>query len=126
VHRRRLTAAIGLVLVVSISASVWARCIADFGMTPAEQMACCKDGHGKCPMHNTAADCCKAESQRHQQVSFATHESVRSAVHPPAIVAILPVAIAPVAVPFSHTTFERAVLKGPDPPPYLLGSAFRV
>ena len=123
---RRLAAAIALILVASMLVSVWANCIADFGMKPAEQMACCKDGHDKCPMHNTAADCCKAESQRHQQVSFATYESPSSVMHPPAVVVTMPVVTVPAAIPLSHSTFERDVLKGPDPPPYLLGSAFRV
>ena len=123
---RRLTAVIALMLVASMGASVWASCMADVAMNPEEQMACCKNGHDKCPMRNTAADCCKTESQRHQQVSFAIHESSSSVVHAPAIVATIAVVIVPTAIQLSQSTFERDVLKGPDPPPYLLGSAFRV
>jgi hypothetical protein len=116
-----------VLLVASISASVWANCIAEIGMKPSAQMLCCKDGHDKCPMHNTAADCCKVEGQRHQEASFATHETATSVVNPPAIFAT-PVALAvtPTLIPLPQSTFNLDVLKGPDPPPYLVGSAFLV
>lgn len=100
--------------------------MADIGMQPTAQMACCTAGHDKCPMHNTAADCCKAEGQRHVAVSSATHEPSSPVVNPPAIVGTVAAAVIPALVQLSQSTFDQDILKGPDPPPYLLGSAFRV
>jgi hypothetical protein len=113
-------------LLASMATSAWASCLAEIGMSPAAQMLCCKGGHDKCPMHNTAADCCKAQGQRHPDVSVATHEGSAGVMNPPAVVATFVVPAVPPIHQLSQSTFDRDVLKGPDPPPYLLGSAFRV
>ena len=124
---RRLTVVVALMLVTSLTASAWASCMAGIGMTAKAQMACCKAGHEKCPMRGTAEDCCKTEARRQHQVTVATHELVRSMVHPPAWVpAVIPAAFVPVLVRVSRLTFAGDVLKGPSPPRYLLDSAFLI
>ena len=124
---RRLSAAIALLLVVTVSTSVYASCMADMDMAESAQMACCDHGHDKCPMHGTPKSCCEGESQRHHQLTTATHELAGSVVNPPALLStVVPVAPAPATVRLSHLSSANDVLKGPDPPPYLLGSAFLV
>jgi hypothetical protein len=123
----RLVVAVALMLVVSMATSAWASCMAEIGMKPEAQMACCQDGHDNCPMHGTAADCCAAEGQRQEQVSAAVHQAPRSLVNPPAVLPTpIPVPLEALVLRPWQTTFERDALKGPSPPPYLLGSAFLV
>src|SRR5262245_20230396 len=122
---RRLTVAAALMLVATLTTSVWASCMAETGMTASEQMACC--GDDTCPMHRTVQDCCKWESQRHIQVGVATHDIARSVLNPPVLVpARVPTSFVAVLVKLSHPISSRDVLKGPSPPAYLAGSAFLV
>lgn len=86
--------------------------MADIGMKAAAQMACCKDGHNKCPMHGTAGGCCKSEGQHHQQVSSATHEVLRSVVSPPAILATpLATLFVPRSIRLSPSRLDRPPLE---------------
>jgi len=127
VRVRRLTVAVAVMLVASVTTSAWANCIAEIGMTAGAQMACCEHGHDKCPMHRTAESCCQGESQRHVQVNAATHELLQSIVSPPALVVVaFPATVVPPVARLSRVTSARDTLKGPDPPPYLVGSAFLV
>jgi len=123
---RRLTIATAVMLVVSLAASAWVSCMAELATTASAQMACCNAGHDKCPMHGTADGCCKAESQRQPQVSAATHEVARPILTPPALVAVIPVLFVRVPGGLSRAPAARDTLKGPSPPPYLLGSAFLI
>jgi hypothetical protein len=124
---RRLTVGVALMLVATLSTSVWASCMAEIGMTASEQMACCQSGHEKCPMHRTDPNCCQWESHRHVQVSIATHDLGRSVVNPPALMpAAVPASFVPVPVRRSQPISSRDILKGPSPPAYLAGSAFLV
>ena len=123
---RSLTVAFVLMLVTSLTTSAWASCIADAAMPAKAQMACCKAGHDKCPMHGSAKDCCKTEGQKQQQLSAATHEIARSPVSTPALTAtISPVAL-PSAVVAPNFAPQHDVLKGPSGPTYLLISALLI
>jgi hypothetical protein len=114
-------------LIASLATSASATCMAEIAMNAPAQMACCKNGHDKCPMHGTAEDCCQSEGQRHQQVGFATHEGIRSIVSPPAVlISLVATSFVPVVVQLPQATFDRDVLKGPDPPSYLVGCALLV
>jgi hypothetical protein len=124
-NRRSVVVIFALVACLATSASV--SCATEPVMADRAQMACCRMGHDHCPMHGSAADCCKAEGQRHEQMRVATHEVARVPVQSPAPIAVVPEAI--VLPGFLHSTRlapERRVLIEPSPPPYLLGSAFLV
>jgi hypothetical protein len=124
---RRLTVAVALMLVATLSTSVWASCMAEIGMAASEQMACCESGHEKCPMHRTAPDCCQWENQRHIQVNVAIHDLGRSLLNPPALTPVaVPDSFVSVFVRSSQPISARDILKGPSPPAYLAGSAFLI
>lgn len=124
---RRLTVAAALMLVATLTTSVWASCMAEAAMTTREQMACCEFGHDKCPMQSTQRDCCQLESHRHIQVSVATHDLARTVLNPPALTPTpVPASLVPVVVRRSQTSSSSDILKGPSPPAYLAGSAFLV
>jgi hypothetical protein len=59
---RRIRALTALVVVAGVLTSAWATCAEEATATATEQMACCKAGHDHCPMHDSAADCCKENS----------------------------------------------------------------
>ena len=61
---RRIRALASLLVVAGVLTSAWATCVE--GATTSEQMACCKAGHDNCPMHDSAADCCKTNSSSPQ------------------------------------------------------------
>ena len=48
-----------LLVVLGVVTSTWATCVEGDAGTPTEQMACCKAGHHRCPMKDSASDCCK-------------------------------------------------------------------
>ena len=54
-----------LVLVASIGTASLAACTGE-PQSDHAQMACCKAMGKDCPMHQTAADCCKTEKNSHQ------------------------------------------------------------
>src|SRR5262245_53973116 len=124
---RRLTVAAALILVATLSTSVWASCLAEIGMTASEQMSCCESGDNTCPMHRKVQNCCEWESQRHIQIGVAVHDLGRPVLNPPALMpTAVPAAFVPVVVKLSHLIPSRDILKGPSPPAYLAGSAFLV
>ena len=127
VASRRLTIGFVLMLLASMATSVWANCIADLAMTPKAEMACCKNGHDKCPMKGTAEDCCKTEAQKHEQVSVATHEIASPIVVAPALLATISAIVS--HMPLVRTTIftsPQDVLKRPSGPPYILNSALLI
>jgi hypothetical protein len=63
---RRIRALASLLLVAGVLTSAWATCVEGATATATEQMACCKAGHDNCPMHDSAADCCKQNSSSPQ------------------------------------------------------------
>ena len=114
-------------LVASLATSAWTSCVGGPDMTAKAQMACCKSGQHNCPMHGSAEGCCKVEGQRQQQVSVATHDLARFPLNPPFLAArIIATSFVPQFVPFARFASPRDTLKGPSPPPYLLGSAFLI
>jgi hypothetical protein len=124
---RSLTLGFVLMLIASMATSVWANCVADTSMTPKAQMACCKNGHDKCPMSGTAEDCCKTEAQKHEQTSVATHEIASPTIDAPVLLAVaspavsdMPIVRAPIFVS------PEDVLKRPSGPPYILHSALLI
>jgi hypothetical protein len=78
---RRATIVVALLLASALGTSTLANCMALGAMAPEAQMACCQNGHDKCPMHGSgaesAAQCCKNDSQRQQQLSAAEHQPAR-------------------------------------------------
>ena len=66
---RRIRAFASLLVVAGVLTSAWATCVEGATATPTEQMACCKAGHDHCPMHDSAADCCKENSSSPQPQS---------------------------------------------------------
>ena len=129
VSLRARAAFVAVLLMASIGSLAWATCMADLDMTAGEQMACCAGGHDSCPMAGSAESCCKLEGQRQQERSVATHEQVRSVFGAPAaatVTMVADVSFAPVLVRFARIASPHDVLKGPSPPPYLLGSAFLI
>jgi hypothetical protein len=124
---RPLTLCLAVALVLSKATSALASCMADLSMGAVAQMACCKQGHAKCPMAGTAEDCCKTDAEAQQPPTVATHQLDRGIFAPPA----LAVTISP--IPFTADLFrasvldpQRFVLKGLSPPPYLLTSALLI
>ena len=55
-----------LLVVVALMTSTLAACAEGASASATEQMACCKAGHDQCPMHDSAADCCKENSSSPQ------------------------------------------------------------
>jgi hypothetical protein len=55
-----------LLVVVAVMTSTLAACVEGASANATEQMACCKAGHDHCPMHDSAADCCKENSSSPQ------------------------------------------------------------
>ncbi len=127
VASRPLTFGFVLMLLASMATSVWANCIADMAMTPKAQMACCTNGHDKCPMKGTAEDCCKTEAQKHEQASVATHESASPIVHAPSsVLAVAATVLETPSVPAPTFSSPKDVLKRPSGPPYILHSALLI
>ena len=58
-----------LLVVVAVMTSTLAACVEGASANATEQMACCKAGHDHCPMHDSAADCCKKNSSSPQPQS---------------------------------------------------------
>jgi hypothetical protein len=103
--------------------------MADFAMAASAQMACCEASHDQCPMHGTAADCCKVEGQRQQQVWVAAHEFARLTFSAPALVAAIFPPLFPLTVEKTATARLAShldLLESSSPPRYLLGSVFLI
>ena len=128
---RRATLVVALLLASALSTSTLAMCMADPAAGAMSQMACCKDGHAKCPMHHSgaqsAAQCCQTATQQQQQLKAAEHEIVRLA--PASFVQLFaiggdtlpPVLVhrAPLAAPF-----KQLIL--PSTPPYFLATVLLI
>ena len=84
---RPFTVCLAFALVASLATLAVASCMADPSMSAGAQMACCKAGHDQCPMHGSAADCCKVDGQKQQQLTVAKAEPVRSTLTAPALLA---------------------------------------
>lgn len=124
--RRSFPICLVLALVAaSMATSALANCMADTAMTVRAQMACCQAGHHA--MAGSAEDCCKAERQKQQQLSAATHEVVRATLPPPALIAAIIPGFNPARLLRASTIVSaRDVLKGPSVPAYFLDSALLI
>lgn len=110
-----------LLLVASIGAASLAACTGE-PQSEDTQMACCKAMGKDCPMHQTAADCCKAEKNSHQGGALtAAVESIKLSVE----LASTAFAFAPIA-PSVVDPFQRLAMPAAfdrhqphSPPPHL-------
>jgi hypothetical protein len=79
---RWATAVVALVLATALGTSTLANCLALPAVAPEAQMACCADGHDKCPMHRSpgqsAADCCQHDGERQQAMTAAEQQTVHT------------------------------------------------
>ena len=90
-------------------------------------MACCKAGHDQCPMHGTAADCCKLEGQKQQQRVVANSEPVRLILRAPAFVAtVITGSIASIAPVHATRVRQQDLLRIPSTPGRFLASALLI
>jgi hypothetical protein len=64
--RARVRVIVSALVVAGIFSSALATCTAGAMAPEKAQMACCKAGHDHCPMHDSAADCCKTNSSSPQ------------------------------------------------------------
>ena len=55
-----------LLVVVAVMTSTLAACVESASANATEQMACCEAGHDRCPMKDSAADCCKTSGPQSQ------------------------------------------------------------
>jgi len=113
---RWVTAAVALLLAAALGTSSLAGCLA--AAAPQAQMACCKKGHDRCPMHRSpgqsAADCCRHDAQRQQLLTSAEQPPVR-----PSTIALQPIAAAPhvtTLVAPESTPFARYSSRSAGPP----------
>ena len=126
---RPFTVCLALALVASLATSAFASCQADPSMSAGAQMACCKAGHDndKCPMRGSAADCCKIDSQKQQQLTVAKAEPVRSALTVPPLVAIVVFGSIDSIAPVQATRVHQHDLLGiPSTPARFLASALLI
>ena len=124
---RRLTVCLALVLVASMATSALASCMASPAMSAQAQMACCQAGHLNCSTAGSAADCCKAESQRQQQAAVGKREVSRRALATPVLVSAVtadPLGSLPPR-PSIHFT-DQGAFKSSSTPKYLLASALLI
>ena len=103
-----------LMVLVAFCASTWATCLEGATAAVTQQMACCKAGHDHCPMHDSAADCCK-KSGPQQIESQGTTEKVASLSAP--VPTVLTWVILPTALSADHT--QRHVSYDSSPPDLL-------
>jgi hypothetical protein len=99
---RWATAVVALVLTAALGTSTLANCLAVPAVAPQAQMACCANGHDKCPMHRSsgqsAADCCQHDGQRQQVLTAAEQQPMHtSAVTFHQIAVVTPHTAIPVA-----------------------------
>ena len=125
---RPLTVCLAFALVASLATSALASCMADPSMSAGAQMACCKAGHDKCPMQGSAAaDCCKVDSQKQQQLTVANAEPVRSTLIAPALVAMLVAGSIDAIAPVQATRVrQHDRLRIPSTPERFLASALLI
>ena len=75
---------VALLLTSALGTSTLASCLAVPAVAPQAQMACCANGHDKCPMHRSpgqsAADCCQHDSQRQQTLTAAEQQPIHTSV----------------------------------------------
>jgi hypothetical protein len=103
-HRAILSA----LVLAAFCGSAWATCIEGESLT--EQMACCKAGHERCPMHDSASDCCtKTGPQLELQATL-----VNSAPAPTPIFSALTWISLPAAQPL--TDVHRVTARDSSPP----------
>jgi hypothetical protein len=91
----RLSRAFTSVLVVfGVLTSTWAICAGGAAAPAAQQMACCKAGHHRCPMKDSASDCCrKSGPQIESRGTIVKTPSVSPPISVAATWVILPTAV---------------------------------
>ncbi|SRR5712691_74372 len=84
-----------LLVVVGVLSSAWATCVEGATATPTQQMACCKAGHHRCPMKDSASDCCTKSGLRvESQATIIKAASVSTPVAVPMVWVTLAIASA--------------------------------
>jgi hypothetical protein len=128
---RWATVVVALLLASAVSTSTLAMCMAELAAGAEAQMACCKAGHDKCPMHaahaTSAKDCCKTDGQRQQQLSAAEHEILRPLTAPLAPVFAISVdALAPASVCHASVSPRVSQVTLPSTPPHFLAAVLLI
>ena len=73
-------ALLAMFVLVAFGGSAWAACVEGIA-TPAQQMACCKDGEFTCAPHDSAQDCCQTDAARsHATVAGAKIDPVHTLI----------------------------------------------
>jgi len=121
--RSRLVA-VSLAVLAGLAGSMWATCLAA-DASEQEQMACCRDGHWQCPMHDSTADCCTiAAPQLQSQATIVKATSISR----PIAVALIGVAhaSAPIAIREFPVRDGAAETAPPGVPPYIAFSSLLI
>jgi len=120
---RPLIVGVVVALIASMGASAWASCFAGPELSAAMQMACCKAGHDKCPMHGSAKDCCRTKGPQSEQDSLAAQKQGRSIVTAQAAVSVtLPQTADIVSWDVESIAFSRSLLRSTSPPHLLVAA----
>ena len=112
-------------VLVAFCGSAWAACFEGIA-TPAQQMACCKDGELTCAPHGSAQNCCQTDAAR----SRAAVAGVKiDPVH--TLIAVVAWAVIPNIGPANdaQTRFHQPVSPpriDPGPPPYIAFSSLLI
>lgn len=118
-------ALLAVFVLVAFGGSAWAACVEGIA-TPAQQMACCKDGEFTCAPHGNTQDCCQTgAAQSRAAVAGAKIDPVH------ALVVVLAGTVLPhmggvsdVPARFSQPTSPPRI--NPGPPPYIAFSALLI
>src|SRR5438067_2178358 len=108
-----------LLVAVGVVMSAWATCAEGAYAPAAQQMACCSAGHDRCPMKDSASDCCKQSGAPQSEQGSLGKASV-TVTAPPVTTAwaIIP-AVARPGTTAGHVSYDSSP---PDllhsPPPY--------
>jgi hypothetical protein len=119
---RRATAFVAVLLAFALGGSTLTNCLAAAATADSKtQMACCKNGHDKCPMHRSssqsAADCCRHDGQPQPQLTAAEQQPVHApAIALERIAAVTPHTAIPVAPEWTTSAHYSGRFTSPSPP----------
>ena len=112
-------------VLVAFCGSAWAACFEGI-TTPAQQMACCKDGELTCAPHGSAQDCCQTDAARsHAAVAGAKIDPVHTLTAVVACVVIPNIGTANDAQARFHQPVSPPRID-PGPPPYIAFSSLLI
>jgi hypothetical protein len=116
---------LAVILLAGLSGSAWASCFGD-EWSRGPQMACCSQGHERCPMHDAAASCCAPSvSQTTSQATIVKTASLSAPDIRLLHFAVVSAATKPVpTTPRPFDTSPPAV--GVQAPPYIAFSALLI